>query len=620
AGTVIGFTRDYLENAVFSSVYNYDIRGILEKNPKKEIKETDILPNQIYESITVKEDKVVEITLAENRNYVLNDWLIDHLTNEDTFYDWNEGYKKITDYNMGIIESRCSKYLPDGSKYPMLKTGDKTVRLKFTFKEGEVLDFTNPGVMSLFYDPNEIALLANSEAVLGEEKEEYFKNDFQNTFFAESGGICSSKQLFRYYRVNDDVNEEYAWHLGGADANAAEKDENGFIRVAYLKLDSYDENQFKRSDVLGLSKVATEIPLEEAKKIHENRLIREQEAEDKRMQEFHEQQEKHAQELEKAYEEKKDEESIFPGAGGVFAQTYESGDLNDDVEKNRKYTLEEIKEFYSKLKDINQSILDYMYFYGGTIPYILTDANTSREFGDVDIFVPVEAMRYVREELQRQPSFEVDFDSIDVTSRVNLTSRIPGEEKDDTLGLAVLGALMGIGDDETLDNMFNNRPKGTLQDFGLKGKLFGIKFSIFPIYQYDGDLMAKSFNITDMYEYLLAVRVMNNTEIKDFAKNVQICGNNLHILPIEYVIISKESAIEHDFKKRVEKDKEDLAYIEKHHDELAIDDELKEKLKENYPDYSIAMAYYVTRDGVEKIGGEKYKDLMLMNNGGWLSC
>ncbi|MDE6141045.1 MAG: hypothetical protein K2G03_00435, partial [Bacilli bacterium] len=373
-------------------------------------------------------------------------------------------------------------------------------------------------------------------------------------------------------------------------------------------------------DIIALSKVAKEIPLEEAKKIHEERLKREEEAFQKEMKEFHEREEKHARELESAYEEKKDDVKIFPGAGGEFAQNYEPSLNHNDKEKNKKYTLAEIKEFYSKLKDINQSILDYMYFYGGTIPYLLTDANTSREFGDVDIFVPIEAMRYVREELQRQPSFEVDFDSIDVTSRVSLTSRIPGEEKDDTLGLAVLGALMGICDDETLDNMFNNRPKGTLQDFGLKGKLFGIKISIFPIYQYGGDLMAKSFNITDMYEYLLAVRVMNNTEVKGFAKNVQICGNNLHILPIEYVIISKESAIDHDFKKRIEKDKEDLAYIGEHHDELAIDDELKEKLKENYPDYSIAMAYFVGPKGVEKIGGEKYKDLMLMNSGGWLSC
>lgn len=617
-GNTIGFTRHYLERAIYSSIYYQGIDDILEITRKDEIKDTDILPTQVNESMVVKEDAVVDIRLFPNRSYVLNDWLISHLTNDSTIYDFNDGNIKITDFNMRHIEKECSKALPQNAKYPMITTGDDEVRLKITFKEGESLDFTNPGVMSLLYDPNEIALLASSEALLGEEKEECFKQDFQNTFFANNGHICSSEELFRYYRINGDLNIQYFSDLGTYSPTVVEKDENGNYLVIYLNLDSYDDKQFKREDIVALNKVATEIPLEEAKQIHEARLIREKHEYDEMMHEFHEKEEQHEQELTEAYENNKDNSEIFPGAGGHFVQTFK--DPYQEKKEPKRYTLAEIKEFFNKLKDINKNVLDYMYFYGGTIPYMLTNADTSRDFGDVDIFVPIEAMRSVREELQHQPSFEVDFDSINVTSRVNLTSRIPTEEKEDTTGLGILFALMNPNaDDETLNELFNHNSNRCLQDFGLKGKLFGVNISIFPIYQYNNDLMAKSFNITDMYEYLLAVRVMNNTEVKDFAKNVQICGNNINILPMEYVIISKESAIEQGYQKRAEKDKEDLAYIQKHKEELAIDDEYKEQLREKYPDYSIAMAYFVGPREVEKISGEKYKDLMLLNQGKWLS-
>ena len=208
-GTTIGFTRAYLESAIYSSIYYQGIDDILKITRKDDIKDTDVLPLQVNESMVVKEDKVIEISLFPNRSYVLNDWLISHLTNDDTIYDYNEGKIKITDFNMKHIEKECSKNLPTDSKYPMITTKDNQVRLKITFKEGEILDFTDPGVMSLLYDPNEIALLASSEAILGEEKEECFKNDFQNTFFAKNRHLCSSEGLFRYYRINDDVNVSF---------------------------------------------------------------------------------------------------------------------------------------------------------------------------------------------------------------------------------------------------------------------------------------------------------------------------------------------------------------------------------------------------------------------------
>ena len=65
-----------------------------------------------------------------------------------------------------------------------------------------------------------------------------------------------------------------------------------------------------------------------------------------------------------------------------------------------------------------------MYFYGGTIPYIMTNCQNCRSFGDVDIFVPVSMMSALREELERQPTFQIFYDSRYYTKEYNLTSRI----------------------------------------------------------------------------------------------------------------------------------------------------------------------------------------------------
>ncbi|MCX4365998.1 MAG: hypothetical protein OSJ70_09550 [Bacilli bacterium] len=135
-GATIGFTRHHLECAIYSSIYYQGIDEILEITSKGNKKDTDILPSQTNESMVVKEDKVIDIRLFPHRSYVLNDWLLEHLTNDDTFYSFSEGNRVITDYNMEHIKKECSKALPTDSKYPMITTGDDEVRLKITFKKG----------------------------------------------------------------------------------------------------------------------------------------------------------------------------------------------------------------------------------------------------------------------------------------------------------------------------------------------------------------------------------------------------------------------------------------------------------------------------------------------------
>ena len=120
-----------------------------------------------------------------------------------------------------------------------------------------------------------------------------------------------------------------------------------------------------------------------------------------------------------------------------------------------------------------------------------------------------------------------------------------------------------------------------LQDFGFKGKLFGVNISVFPMYEYENDIMAKSFNANNDTQYLLGIKIMKNTKIKDFVKNVNLCGASLNILPLEYTIASKQGAIKDKYYKRFDKDKEDIEYILNHKEELGIDDNLLQEVLDN---------------------------------------
>ena len=125
--------------------------------------------------------------------------------------------------------------------------------------------------------------------------------------------------------------------------------------------------------------------------------------------------------------------------------------------------------------------------------------------------------------------------------------------------------------------------------------------------------MAKSFNINDMYNILLGVRVINNTELKEFVKDVQLYDASFKVLPLEFTLISKQSALDGKYINRSDKDKKDIDYINEHKAELGISDERLEKIKSNYPDYSISIAYKVDGEHTTTMGGETYKQLVLTN-------
>ncbi len=127
--------------------------------------------------------------------------------------------------------------------------------------------------------------------------------------------------------------------------------------------------------------------------------------------------------LQELYESKKNNPSYFPGTNGYFVHN----DNESSKLEKEGYTLLQIKEFYQKLKTLNPDIVKEMCFYGGTVPYILNNASESRDFGDIDIFVPVPQMKKLREELAQQDSFKMICDSKPLAQFCHLTSRIQKE-------------------------------------------------------------------------------------------------------------------------------------------------------------------------------------------------
>ena len=126
--------------------------------------------------------------------------------------------------------------------------------------------------------------------------------------------------------------------------------------------------------------------------------------------------------------------------------------------------------------------------------------------------------------------------------------------------------------------------------------------------------MAKSFNINDKNRFLLGVRVLNNENIENFVKNVEVYDCTFKILPLEYTLVSKKSAVNENYSFRLEKDKEDLEYILSHKEELGITDDKTQEILSKYPNYSISIAYKVNDNAsTTTMSGETYKELVLTN-------
>ena len=506
-------------------------------------------------------------------------------------------------------------------------------RVSIVLKEGEVVDFKNQGISSLFFSSRFNKLFSTTELISDPLKEKLFKEDFDNAIYETRVDYCDmsfeSPNEIHYYKVNDDLKIDSPFTLAqmldmryfGPFNYDLIKDENDCIK--YIAIINDDEDKASRQNEQKLLKICQVVPKEEALRIHEEACNEYKRKQKENHDRFFREIEEREKELDEAYQKEKNNPTLFPGTNGQFVHVY-----NED-DKKKEYSLEEIKSFFKRLKELNPEVVKNICFYGGTIPYILTDAKESRSFGDIDMFVPTECMEELRKEFEKQSSFKMLCDSKPLAEECILSTRITkGEdyvEKESSEEIFKSLHNYSSRNDKYIDGNGLVHTRGNeeaekslpyyrkVQDFGFKANLFGINISVFPIYEFNNDIMAKSFNINDMYNILLGVRVINNTELKEFVKDVQLYDASFKVLPLEFTLISKQSALDGKYINRSDKDKKDIDYINEHKAELGISDERLEKIKSNYPDYSISIAYKVDGEHTTTMGGETYKQLVLTN-------
>lgn len=634
-GDILRYKKEWLIQKIrgrqFSSVFDYNNELIFEKND--ECDENDILYHKIYKSITVSKDRSTELYLWPGDYFYLNDWLYKHID--------DNGIDTITNAQKRVIadKTNSSNLIELTEGYPY-----KELDAYIYFKEGEILDFSDPAVISLFYDMEWLKLFARTEVITNQEKQNLFTEDFSNAIYAQDPITASTFKddpnhdlhEYHYFKIKSDLKVKTRDELNKKVGTQIPYgvnfvcDEKGFIK--WFSTDTSDISTSNREVEQFILKFADRISVDEAYECHKKVVNDYKKEQEEQLEKFQKQMEKENRKLQKLYESNKNNPSYFPGMNGYFVH---NANESKNLEK-QSYTLLQIKEFYQKLKTLDPDIVKELCFYGGTVPYILNNESESRNFGDIDIFIPVSQMEKLREELIKQDSFEMLCDSKPLAQFCNLTSRIQKKstelldkqsEKNEFLNL-MLDAITEEQSEDIIDvdqngNTYNpleeffTRTKSydnKIQDFGFKAKLFGINISVFPMYQYKNDMMAKSFNISNMYKCLLGVRILNNTNMDDFTRNVKVYDTTFKVLPLEYTLVSKQSAVDEKYSFRFEKDREDVEYILAHKKELQLEDEKVQEILSKYPDYSISVAYRVNENGTTStMNGETYKELVLTN-------
>ncbi len=634
-GDIVRYKKDWLIEELkgrnFNTCFNSDSL-IWEKNPDAE--ENEIAFNKIYKSITVSDNWQGKIYLSEDDYLYLDDWLFSHMSS----------------YDIDLVKGLKKELLPNrknDNKMIMLKEGcpDVAAIITMYFKKGEIIDFSNPSVIALFYTPYWLKIFAKTEVIEGEEKEKLFQDDFSNAInvqvvedFAFSLNITKEHH---YFKMKDNIkvktDKDVAKLLGMSYLNDINinvvRNKQGFITHICTVTSDYNSSDREMEQII--LKIADRISSDEAMEIHKKACLDYVERQNTEFAKFMEIHEREQKKLDDIYQTKKNNPEMFPGVNGDFVH------IDKDSITEKKHTLKQIQEFYQNLKILDSDIVKHICFYGGTIPYILNNAPESRDFGDIDMFVPTEYMEKLRAEFSKQESFEMLCDSKLYAEACMLTTRIAKESTElslknqqvdttDSVASSLFDSLMSfmtpnkykrdyVDANGIVHNPLNVHKEEQLpyyrkvQDFGFKAKLFGINISVFPIYEYKNNLMAKSFNINEMYKFLLGVRVLDNTKLAEFIQQVNVYGSIFNILPLEYTLASKQSAVEGSYAFRYEKDKEDVKYILSNKDELGISDEKLQEILKNYPDYSISIAYEINGNQVTAMDGEAYKQLVLTN-------
>lgn len=625
-GTILRYRKEWLIENIhgrqFGYVFDWDNELIYEENDQCD--ENDVLYHKIYKSITVSKDRNYKLLLWPGDYFYLNDWLYKHIDDKGIYTITNAQKKLIFD------RTNSTQFIELMEGYP-----NRALNAHIFFKKGEVLDFSDPAVASLFYNMEWIKFFTKTEVISDKEKQQLFDEDFSNAIYAQNPSTASiwrddpnyDLHEYHYFKIKGDIQVKARSELKkmfGIELPYSVNfmcDEEGFIK--WISTDTSCDHSSHRDTEQLILQFADRLSVDDAHECHRKLIADYIKQREEQYIKLTEKMEKQRIELQGLYESKKNNPLYFPGVNGYFVHN----DNESKRSEKEKYTLSQIKEFYQKLKTLNPDVVKELCFYGGTIPYVLNGASESRDFGDIDIFVPVPQMEKLREELAKEDSFEMMCDSKPLAQFCQLTSRIQKKstelidesgQKNELLGL-ILNAVLAPQCEDIIDvdqneDTSNMAYYNKIQDFGFKAKLFGINISVFPIYQYKDNIMAKSFSINEMYKFLLGVRILDNANIDQFVKNIEIYDSAFKVVPLEYTLVSKKSAVDGNYSSRLEKDSQDIEYILSHKEELGLDDEKIQEILSRYPDYSISIAYRVNSNGTTTtMSGEAYKELVLTN-------
>lgn len=234
----------------------------------------------------------------------------------------------------------------------------------------------------------------------------------------------------------------------------------------------------------------------------------------------------------------------------------------------KSHTFSEVKEFYERISNFPQEILDHIIFYGGTILYIAAKSeNVDRCFGDVDVLVPAEKLSIIRQYLENTEELTIQYDGKKIVETYKINSA------------------------------------DGIQDFGFKGILYGIKLSVHPIeVTKEGNVITKWIKTKNEDIDLVANCIMlKNSNLKEILNEIKIQNKIIKIIKPEIIVGWKMRRMEGH-------DEEDIKFVLKNKKELEVEENTIKAFREKMLDYDVNEAYKIKDNKVEELGRGKYED------------
>lgn len=196
--------------------------------------------------------------------------------------------------------------------------------------------------------------------------------------------------------------------------------------------------------------------------------------------------------------------------------------------------INKIKEVIKKIAGYN-NLGEHIYFFGGSMPYIIANQDSNREHSDIDILVDSEFISIIREILIQSNLYEPELDSLN----------------------------FNVDD-----------------DYGLKTHIDGVYVEFEPIKVESNFLHRKSFSPT---KQIVGEEITHFDEITDLIIPVQLDGINTYSQSMEYIKVQKE-------KHKRDKDIKDIEFIDK----FGIDTNKYERIKSNFRNAKEQLQNYST--------------------------